>query len=276
MTSNELKEKAKHMNPINDLFFRKMAENAEFCLETIWAATGDHSIRLDESKPQAVVTNLQGRGVILDVYCVDKFGKRILIEVQRADDDNHVFRVRYNTSVTTANITDPGSRFENIPRIMSIYISENDFIAKLAKEQGIPAEEIEARKRAVYHVDRIVRETGQILDDGIEEIYVNGKVKDGSEASEMMTIYTEDDAYDMDKFPAISKRKWMFKHDDKEVDEMGYSMQDIKNEGYEEGRVEGRAEGRAEVLKKLVSEGVISSEKAESILEEGKKAPLFT
>lgn len=246
MTSEELREKVKHMNPIDDIFFKKMAEDRDFCLEVIWAATGDRSIRIDEHVPQAVVINLQGRSVTLDVHCIDGEGRHILIEVQKADDDNHVLRVRYNTSLTTANITDPGTKFEKIPQILSIFISKKDIIADLAREQGIPDEELEPHLSAVYHVDRIVRETGQILDNGIEEIYVNSKVKDGTDASDMMTIFTEDDAYDRKKFPAISDRKWRFKNSDKEVAEMGYSYEEIKNEGRAEGLAEGRAKSQVE------------------------------
>ena len=234
MTKEELREKVKHMNPIDDIFLKKMFEDPGFCLEVIWAATGDHSIRIDEHDPQAVVTNLQGRSVVLDLHCIDGGGRHILVEVQKADDDNHVLRVRYNTSLATANITDPGTKFENVPSILSIYISKNDFISKLATEQGEADEMPALHTRAVYHVDRIVRETGQVLDNGVEEIYVNGKIKDGTEASDMMTIFTEDEAYDREKFPVISERKWRFKNSDKEVSEMGYSYEEIKNEGREE------------------------------------------
>ena len=157
-------------------------------------------------------------------------------------DDNHVLRVRYNTSLTTANIMDPGTKFEKVPRILSIFISKKDIIADLAREQGMSEEELKPRMSAVYHVDRIVRETGQILDNGIEEIYVNSKVKDGTDASDMMTIFTDDEAYDREKFPAISERKWRFKNSEKEVAEMGYSYEEIKNEGRAEGRAESQVE----------------------------------
>ena len=257
MTIEELHEKVKHMNPIDDLFMKKMVEDRNFCQEVIWAATGDKSIVIVSNDPQAVVSNLQGRSVILDVRCIDGEGKNILIEIQKSDDDNHVYRVRYNASVTTANITDPGTKFEKVPRILSIYITKNDFIAKLALEQGFGEEDVLSNMSAVYHVDRIVRETGQILDNGMEEIYVNGKVKDGSDASDMMTIFTEDEAYDHKKFPAISKRKWQFKNNEKEVGEMGYSYEEIKNEG--------RAEGREDVLKALLEDGTITPEKADDI-----------
>ena len=63
---------------------------------------------------------------------------------------------------------------------------------------------------------------------------VNSKVKDGTDASDMMTIFTEDGAYDRERFPAISERKWRFKNSEKKVAEMGYSYEEIKNEAYEE------------------------------------------
>ncbi len=247
----DLRERVRHMNPIDDIFLRKMAEDPGFCQEVIRTSTGDASIVVDSSDPQFVVTNLQGRSVVLDVRCIDKDGKHVLVEVQKANDDDHVFRVRYNTSLYTANTVDPGMKFKDVPRLISIFISKSDFIAKLAKDQGVFEDDRSPEWHAVYHVDRIVRETGQVLDNGIEEIYVNASVKDGTDASEMMTIFTQDEAYDREKFPAISERKWRFKNSDKEVREMGYSYAEI----LDEGRAEGRAEGKSEIIQNMLTKG---------------------
>lgn len=44
-----------------------------------------------------------------------------------------------------------------------------------------------------YHVERVIQETGEILDNGITEIYLNGKIKDGSAAAKLMRVFVEKD-----------------------------------------------------------------------------------
>lgn len=62
------------------------------------------------------------------------------IEVQKADDDDHQRRVRYNGALLTINVTDPGDKFKNVPDVIVVFISRFD-VFKYGK--------------ALYHVDRI-------------------------------------------------------------------------------------------------------------------------
>lgn len=213
-------ERTKKMNPIDDDFFKKMAEDVSFCEETIQTILGDKSIKVIEVKSQNYVKNLQGRSVVLDAHCISEKKGHINVEVQKADDDDHQKRVRYNSACVTANITDTGVRFEKVPDVCSIYITQRDFF------KG---------KQPIYHVERRIRETGEVVDNGYREIYVNAQIKDGSAVSELMRIYTEDGTYDYVNFPATSKRKHYFKEEEKGVSEMCKIMQEIKEEGIKEG-----------------------------------------
>lgn len=65
---------------------------------------------------------------------------------------------------------------------------------------------------------------------------MNAHIKDGSPISELMTIFTEVDAYDDGRFPVTSGGKRYFKEDERGVREMCAIMQEIKEEGREEGR----------------------------------------
>ena len=156
----------------------------------------EQKVVVKEVTPQNSIKNLQGRSVILDALCVLENGEDCNIEMQKADDDNHVKRVRYNTSCITANITNPGSKFEAVPNVIGIYISKFDMFQS---------------EKTVYHIDRIIRETGEIQDNGLREIYVNTKVDDGTDIAELMTIFKDEDAYDFTKFPNTSRRKEQFK-----------------------------------------------------------------
>ena len=181
--------------------------------------------------PQFVAKNLQGRSCTLDVKCSLGNGRIVNIEVQKADDDDHQRRVRYNGALLTTNVTDPGDKFKDVPDVIVVFISRFD-VFKSGK--------------ALYHVDRIVRETGKLADNGFAEIYVNAEVDDGSDVALLMDVFTEDNVYDDNRFPATSSRKRRFKTTEEGVSEMC--------EVIERNRAEGRAEGRAEVAIELLKE----------------------
>ena len=64
--------------------------------------------------------------------------------------------------------------------------------------------------KTVYHIDRTIRETGEVRTNGFTEIYVNTKIDDGSDVAELMKIFKEQSAYDFKKFPKTSTRKKHF------------------------------------------------------------------
>ena len=181
------------LNPIDDPMFCKMAEDREFCEEILRVILSDDELIITENIPQWVGKNLQGRSVILDAKCITKDGRHINVEIQKANDDNHQKRVRYNSSIITTNLTDTGTKFELIPDICIVFISKFDIF-----KGNLP----------LYHVDRIVRETGDAACNGLSEIYVNTVVDNGSDISELMKIFTQDEAYS-NRHPLILVRAFL-------------------------------------------------------------------
>ena len=117
MTDREELQKIIHqLNIIDDTLFQKMAEDIDFCEEMI-STIIEQKIKVKKVVPQNSIKNLQGRSVVLDALCETEDGKEFNVEVQKADDDDHVRRVRYNTSCVTANITEPGTKFEKVPDV---------------------------------------------------------------------------------------------------------------------------------------------------------------
>ncbi len=218
----KIREEAKKLNPIDDLMFRKMAENRDFCQEILRVIMNDPQLVVADHHVQFSITNLQGRSVILDAHCILGDQREIEIEVQKADDDDHQRRVRYNGSVLTANITDPGEKFEKVPDVCVIFISKFDMF-----DEGIP----------LYHIDRVIRETGKAVDNGFGEIYVNAAVDDGSDVAELMNVFTKDTAYS-DKFPITSGSKWRYKQTEEGQEIMSDIMEKLKEEGRDEMREE--------------------------------------
>ena len=191
----KIREEAKKLVPIDDIMFRKMAEDIGFCHEILRVILDDQNLVVLNNTPQYAVTNLQGRSVILDAHCRLGDGREINIEVQKANDDNHQKRVRYNGAVLTANITDHGTKFENVPNVCVVFISRFDMF-----KDGLP----------LYHVDRVIRETGKTVDNGFEEVYVNAAVDDGSDVAELMNVFVSETAYS-EKFPITSAGKHRYR-----------------------------------------------------------------
>ena len=78
-------------------------------------------------------------------------------------------------------------------------------------------------------MDRIIRETGEKVDNGFEEVYVNAKVKDGSDVSELMEVFVNDDAYN-NKFPITSGIKRRYKETEEGQSRMCEIMERIAKE----------------------------------------------
>ncbi|MCR4745829.1 MAG: hypothetical protein K5894_11475, partial [Lachnospiraceae bacterium] len=60
--------------------------------------------------------------------CILGNGVLVNIEVQRADNDDHLRRVRFNASSITVKDSNTGEKFENVKDVYVVYISENDFL----------------------------------------------------------------------------------------------------------------------------------------------------
>ena len=244
---------AKLLNPIDDLMFCKMAEHKEFCEEILRVILEDDGLTVIEAIPQWQGKNLTGRSVVLDAKCVTGDGRQINIEVQKADDDNHLKRARYNAAVLTTNISEAGKKFEFIPDVCIVFISKFDIF-----DGGLP----------LYHIDKVVRETGQVIEDGLTEIFVNTVNYDGSKPARLMKLFTENDAYSNDEFPITSELKSILKSSEggsramNEIleklisDEKRESEKRGEKRGREEGIMLGKEEGAKIIAKTMIEEGL--------------------
>ena len=248
---------AKLLNPIDDLMFCKMAEHKEFCEEILRVILEDDGLTVLEAIPQWQGKNLTGRSVVLDAKCVTGDGRQINIEVQKADDDNHLKRARYNAAVLTTNVSQTGKRFEFIPDVCIVFISKFDIF-----DSGLP----------LYHIDKVVRETGQVIEDGLTEIFVNTVNYDGSKPARLMKLFTENDAYSNDEFPVTSELKSRLKSSEggsramNEILEKLISDEKRESEkrgreegimlGKEEGMMLGKEEGAKMIAKTMIEEGL--------------------
>lgn len=181
-------EKIKDLRPIDDVFFEELAQNKQVCQEMLRVILEDDKLVVNSVTTQSSKNNLYGRSVRLDALCTLGSGVKCNIEVQRANNDDHLRRARYNASSITVKESNPGERFEDVIELYIVYISEFDFL-----KGG----------KVIYHVDKILRETGTVINDGLHEIFVNTVVDDGSDISELMACFVKK-RVKSSKFPALS------------------------------------------------------------------------
>lgn len=238
----QIREDAKRLNPIDDALFMVMAEDREFCQEILRVILADDKLVVAGHILQKVLKNLQGRSCMLDLECILGDGKYVGVEVQKVDNDDHQRRIRYDGSLLTTNIVEPGSKFQEVPDVIMVFISKFDIFAG-----GCP----------LYHVDRVIRELNRRTDNGMQEIYVNAVIDNGSDVAQLMKVFSYDEVYDDEKFPVTSDIKRRFKTTEEGVSIMCGIIEKYINEGRAEGRVEGRAEGSMNMLMELVRDNLL-------------------
>ena len=195
LTVEEKIEKVRELRPIDDVLFEVLAEDREVCEEMLRVILEDDKLIVHDVVTQSDQRNIYGRSVRLDALCTLGDGSKCNIEVQRSDNDDHLKRVRFNAASITVKDSNPGERFEKVIELKVVYISEFDAFRK---------------GKTIYHVDKILRETGDVVDDGLHEIFVNAAINDGSDIAELMQSFKQQ-MVDNPKFPKLSDRMKLLK-----------------------------------------------------------------
>ena len=209
---------------LDDDFMTKVFEDiscAELLLRII---LNDEGIRVLEAHSQRGIKNLQGRSVKLDILAVDSHNRVFNVEVQRSDRGAGAKRARYNSALIDANVTEPGDQYEDLNETFVIFITENDVM-----KAGLP----------IYHIDRVVRETGKLFEDEEHMIYVNSQIKDETKLGRLMHDFSCTDAKDMYN-KVLADRVRYFKEDERGVEIMCREMEIMRNQAHEEGIEKGR------------------------------------
>ena len=114
---------------------------------------------------------VDGRNITLDVHALDENGHEIDIEVQGNSSGAHIRRARFHSSMVDSRMLKSGQKFKELKDSYVIFIYKHDKFRR-----GLP----------VYHIDRYVRETNELFDDGSHIIYVNGNYNGDDEIGQLM------------------------------------------------------------------------------------------
>ena len=227
-TLEEKMEQVKDFRPIDDTFFEVLADDIGVCEEMLQIILSEEKLIVKDVIVQSSKRNLYGRSVRLDALCTLGNGKKTNIEVQRSDNDDHLKRVRFNASSITVRESQKGEDFKEIADVIVVYISQFDIF------HG---------NRVLYHVDNVVRETQERVDDGFERVFANTEVKDGTTISEYMSCFLQKEVNNA-KFPKLTKRMNYLKHEEGGVDAVCEVMKKYSEKAAEEAFQKGEQTGR--------------------------------
>lgn len=212
-TSTEQQALIKQLNVIDDVFFHKIAEDKAVCEEILQIILQKPKLKVLDAQTQRFLRNIGAHSVILDLLCEDEDGSRINVEMQKTDDDDHVKRVRFNSSNIDTTFTEKGLDYKDFPDIYVIFISKFDMF-----QEG----------KTIYHLETIIKETGTSVNDGIHRIFVNCAVNDGSDIAELMQ-YFKNSTGKNSKFPKLSDRVYYFKESKEGADAMTQVVEEYAN-----------------------------------------------
>ena len=159
----------------DDLMSRVFDKNIE-ATELILRIILERDIKVIRVDGQDELKNHEvgGRNITLDVHALEENGEEIDIEVQGNAAGANVKRARYHSSMLDSRMLRERQDFKKIKNSYVIFIYRHDKYKK-----GLP----------LYHIDRYVKETGELFDDGSHIIYVNGSYKGNDEIGRLMADF---------------------------------------------------------------------------------------
>lgn len=242
----EILQRIKGMRLMDDEFMTKCFEDNVECTELVLRIIMDKDdLIVKSARTQYTLKNLQGRSVRLDILADDSFNRKYNIEVQKSKKGAGFKRARYNSSLMDANAILPGDDVELLPENYVIFITESDLFG-----MGLP----------VYHIDRVVEETGLLFGDASHILYVNGAYRGDDPLGKLMHDFSCTEAGDM-YFGVLSERVRYFKRTEEGVKAMSEAMEELAKKWAEE-EIQERNE---EVALELFRMGITDYEKVAKV-----------
>ncbi|MBQ9364566.1 MAG: PD-(D/E)XK nuclease family transposase [Schwartzia sp.] len=221
-------ERIQRFRYIDDVFFSVAFDGFKRGVELILRTVlNDESIIVEELYTQKDVVNWYGRSVRFDVFA-STGNKRFNCEIQRENSGAIPKRARYNSSLLDAREAQKGTDYADLSETIVILICEHDIFKK-----GLP----------LYHVKKIISETGDDFDDGSSIVYVNGQCQEDTPLGHLMHDFFCRNAKDIYNQDLADRMKYL-KEDQGGVQSMCEIMEELVNEGREQGIEQGIKQGK--------------------------------
>ena len=153
-----------------------------------------------------------GRSITIDIYAKDGKDKVYDIEVQRASAGADVHRARFHSSMIDTKMLKAGQEFNEIHDSYVIFITASDVLGAGC---------------SLYHVKRMIEETGTYFGDGSHIIYVNGSYKDDNDpVGKLMHDFRCLSSADM-FYPVLARQVKYFKETEGGLEIMCQAFEDL-------------------------------------------------
>ena len=205
---------------IDDDFMRIVFKDRD-CLELILSIILERCIHIRELHTQYDLKNILGRSIEIDAFATAD-GDYFNVDVQRENIGAHPKRARYHESLINAHISFPKERWNQIPCVYVIFITEHDVLG-----YGLP----------IYHISRRIDENNEKFNDESVIIYVNGSICDETPLGRLMHDFQCQNADDM-YYEVLREKVKYYKEGGGRV-QMCKIMEQIKNQGIEIGETRG-------------------------------------
>ncbi len=220
----------------SDTFMSVALKDIPACQHALRIMTGMPDLVVKEVRSQYRVSKIYSRDAILDILAEDGNGVLYNIEVQRKSALDHARRTRFYGAMIDSDFLQKGTDYDEMPEVRVIYISEKD-IWKSGK--------------TVYHMQKTLKGTNVVYEDGIHTTYINAEVDDRSEIAKLMKYFKTADPKDMSQ-GALSKRVHFLKCEEGGLKIMCDITEGFVREGMKQGMKKGKNEERKAGIQLLV------------------------
>ena len=177
-----------------------------------------------------------GRSLRIDIHAIDSKGIEFDVEVQRNEEGSHIRRARYNGSMMDSRMLKKKQEFKELKDAYVIFICQHDKFGE---------------NKPIYHVDKLIRETGKPYDDGAYTIYVNGLYKGDDDFGKLAHDFNCTKANDI-YYKPLAEGVRHFKETEEGRDEMCESFSRLADKVGDERAEQSRIETLVENIKTLM------------------------
>lgn len=213
---------ARSMNLFSTPFMREVFKDDKATQYVLRILTGRKDLKVQQNLTEYRISKLDTHDAVLDVIAVDEEGTFHHIEIQLANSDDHILRIRFYSAMVDSELLEKGTKYADLPDTYIFYISMNDFMGL-----GEPIAEIE----------RTIGTKKKAYDDGKHIFYVNAGVDDDSEVAKLMNYFKVADPDDA-SHGELSDRVHLLKCEKEGEDPMCAITQSFVDEGKIIGVVE--------------------------------------
>ena len=232
---------------MDDLFMKVVLQDSkctEFILQTIM---DNAKLKLKKQILQKNLSNLHGHSLILDCLCEDEANNIYNIEIQNNISGAQPKRARYHAALLDMHSLKRGNDFTQLPRSYVIFITAKDVL------HG---------QQQIYHVDRMIRESGKPFSDESHIIYFNTSYIDNSPLGKLAEDFHALETSKMHS-PILSKRVEALKNfnaHQKGDQEMNVLLEQYRQKALQEGMEQGIEKGSLANKKAMKLMGLLAEE----------------